>query len=177
MFEYLFDALLILLIVALNAFFVAAEFAIVKVRLTQIEPLATRGNWRAKVAREVINHLDLYLSAAQVGITMTSLALGWVGEPLIAQRLLPLFQDLGIENEQLLHAVSFIIAFGIITSLHIIFGEQAPKWVAIQKATTAALWLAYPLTVFTTIFKPFIWMLNVSVNGVLWLMGFKGVES
>lgn len=175
--EYILDALLILFIVALNAFFVAAEFAIVKVRSTQIEPLAVRGNWRAKVARRVITHLDLYLSAVQVGITMTSLALGWVGEPVIASRLLPFFRDLGITNEQLVHAISFAVGFGIITSLHIIFGEQAPKWVAIQKATTTTLWLAYPLTLFTTIFKPFIWMLNASVNGVLWLMGFRGVQS
>jgi len=174
MIEYFLDALLILAIVLLNAFFVAAEFAIVKVRLTQIEPLAARGNLRAKVARKVIKHLDLYLSAVQVGITMTSLALGWVGEPVIAQRLLPVFRDMGIDNEQLVHAISFAIGFGIITFLHIVFGEQAPKWVAIQKPTTTALWLSYPLSIFTTIFKPLIWLLNTSVNGVLWLMGFRG---
>jgi CBS domain containing-hemolysin-like protein len=105
---------------------------------------------------------------------MTSLALGWVGEPVIAQRLLPVFRDMGIDNEQLVHAISFAIGFGIITFLHIVFGEQAPKWVAIQKPTTTALWLSYPLSIFTTIFKPLIWLLNTSVNGVLWLMGFRG---
>jgi len=174
MLEYFFDAFLVLAIVLLNAFFVAAEFAIVKVRMTQIEPLAVRGNWRARVAREVITHLDLYLSASQVGITMTSLALGWVGEPLVAAHLLPLFGKLGIDNEQLVHGISFAVAFAIITFLHIILGEQAPKWMAIQKPTTTTLWIAYPLSLFFTIFKPLIWLLNLSANGLLRLLGLRG---
>lgn len=168
------DALLIFSIVFLNAFFVAAEFAIVKVRMTQIEPLAVKGNLRARVAREVITHLDLYLSASQVGITMTSLALGWVGEPLVAEQLLPLFRNVGIANEQLVHGISFAVGFGIITFIHIILGEQAPKWMAIQKPTATTLWIAYPLSVFFTIFKPVIWLLNLCANGVLKLMGLKG---
>jgi CBS domain containing-hemolysin-like protein len=168
------DALLIFSIVFLNAFFVAAEFAIVKVRMTQIEPLAVKGNLRARVAREVITHLDLYLSASQVGITMTSLALGWVGEPLVAEQLLPLFRSVGIANEQLVHGISFAVGFAIITFIHIILGEQAPKWMAIQKPTATTLWIAYPLSVFFTIFKPVIWLLNLCANGVLKLMGLKG---
>lgn len=175
--EIFLDILLVLSIVFLNGFFVAAEFAIVKVRMTQIEPLVARGNLRAKVAREVITHLDLYLSSVQVGITMTSLALGWLGEPIVAEKLLPLFQSVGITNEALVHGISFAVGFGIITFLHIILGEQVPKWIAIQKPTTISLWLSYPLSLFTTLFKPVIWLLNLSVNGVLWLMGFRGKAS
>jgi CBS domain containing-hemolysin-like protein len=177
MFEYLFDALLILLIVALNAFFVAAEFAIVKVRLTQIEPLATRGNRRAKVAREVINHLDLYLSATQVGITMTSLALGWLGEPLVASHLLPLFEEIGLQNENIIHGVSFGVAFSIITFLHIILGELAPKSLAIQKSKATTLWVAYPLTLFQTVFSPVIWLLNTTANWILRMVGLGASSS
>jgi len=171
--EYLLNIFLVLFFVFLNGFFVAAEFAIVKVRLTQIEPLAARGNRRARVAREVITHLDLYLSATQVGITMASLALGWIGEPLVADQLLPLFQNMGITNEQFIHAVSFAVAFSIITALHIVLGEQAPKWLAIQKSTATTLWVAYPLSLFFTVLKPVIWLLNISANGVLRLMGLK----
>ncbi len=168
------DTLLVLTIVLLNAFFVAAEFAIVKVRMTQIEPLAVKGNRRARIAREIVTHLDLYLSASQVGITMTSLALGWIGEPLVAAQLLPLFGSLGIANEQFVHGISFAVAFAIITFLHIILGEQAPKWMAIQKPTTTTLWIAYPLSLFFTLFKPLIWLLNLSANGVLRLLGLRG---
>jgi CBS domain containing-hemolysin-like protein len=170
---YFFDILLVLFFVFLNGFFVAAEFAIVKVRLTQIDPLAAKGNKRAKIAREVITHLDLYLSATQVGITMTSLALGWIGEPLVAQNLLPLFGYLGIVNEQLVHGIAFAIAFSIITFLHIVLGEQAPKWMAIQKASSTTLWISYPLSLFTAVFRPVIWLLNVSANGILRLVGLR----
>ena len=171
--QYILDIILVLLFVFLNGFFVAAEFAIVKIRMTQIEPLVAKGNRRARVAREIISHLDLYLSASQVGITMTSLALGWIGEPLVAGRLLPLFQSLGIDNEKLVHGVSFAVAFSIITALHIVLGEQAPKWLAIQKPTATTLWVAYPLTIFYAVLKPVIWLLNVSANGVLHLMGLQ----
>ncbi len=171
--EYIFNIFLVLFVVFLNGFFVAAEFAIVKVRLTQIEPLAAKGNRRAKIAREMITHLDLYLSATQVGITMTSLALGWIGEPLVADQLLPVFQGLGISNEPLMHGISIAIAFSIITSLHIVLGEQAPKWMAIQKASATTLWVSYPLSLFTTVFRPLIWLLNVAANGILRLIGLR----
>ncbi len=171
--EYILDIFVVLFFVFLNGFFVAAEFALVKVRLTQIEPLIAKGNRRARVAREVIMHLDLYLSASQVGITMTSLALGWIGEPLVAGELLPLFQSLGIDNEKLVHGVSFAVAFSIITALHIVLGEQAPKWLAIQKPSATTLWIAYPLSLFSAVLKPVIWLLNISANGVLRLMGLR----
>ncbi|MCX6144596.1 MAG: hemolysin family protein [Ignavibacteriales bacterium] len=171
--EYVFNILLVLFVVFLNGFFVAAEFAIVKVRLTQIEPLVAKGNRRARIAREMITHLDLYLSATQVGITMTSLALGWIGEPLVADQLLPVFQGLGILNEPLMHGISIAIAFSIITSLHIVLGEQAPKWMAIQKASATTLWVSYPLSLFAAVFRPVIWLLNVAANGILRLIGLR----
>lgn len=157
-------------IVALNGFFVLAEFAIVKVRATQIEPLIREGSKRARLAHHVVNHLDVYLSSCQLGVTMTSLALGWVGEPFVANLLLPLF-DLGEGSSGLLHTVAFVIAFSIITTIHIILGEQAPKWLAIQNARGAALAVAGPLDLFTRVFRPFIWFVNVGSKGVLRLFG------
>jgi CBS domain containing-hemolysin-like protein len=174
--QIIFDSLLVLFIVFLNGFFVAAEFAIVKVRMTQIEPLAAKGNARARIAKDVVTHLDLYLSATQVGITMTSLALGWLGEPLVASHLLPLFRWLGIENDDLVHGISFGVAFAIITFLHIILGELAPKSLAIQKSKATTLWVAYPLTLFHAVFRPVIWLLNTTANGILRMVGL-GVSS
>jgi CBS domain containing-hemolysin-like protein len=173
--QYILDIFIILLFVFLNGFFVAAEFAIVKVRLTQIEPLAQKGNWRAKIAHNLVTHLNAYLSATQLGITMTSLALGWIGEPLVADRLFPLFKSVGIVSENLLHAVSFGVAFSIITFLHIVLGELAPKSLAILEPKRVTLWVAYPLNVFFIIFKPVIWMLNSLANLILQIFGFQTV--
>lgn len=160
----------VFLLVFLNGFFVAAEFAIVKVRATQIEPLAREGSKRAKVAQHILTHLDLYLSASQLGITMTSLGLGWVGEPFVAELLFPVASLFGGEPA-MVHAVAFVIAFSAITFLHIVLGEQAPKWLAIQYARKTALSVAYPLLVFSKVFSPFIWVLNVSAKGFLRLVG------
>ncbi len=171
--EYIFNILLVLFFVFLNGFFVATEFAIVKVRLTQIEPLAAKGNRRARVVREIITHLDRYLSATQLGITMSSLALGWIGEPLVADELLPLFRHFGMVNEHLIQWVSFAIAFSLITFLHIILGELGPKWLAIQKSSATALWVSYPLSLFFSVFKPLIWLLNISANAILRLVGIR----
>ncbi len=162
---------LVLFFVLLNAFFVAAEFAIVKVRATQIEPLLAKKNFRAKIAKEIIDHLDSYLSASQLGITMASLALGWVGEPFVASTLRQPLRDVGVENPELVQAISFAIAFSIITLLHIVLGEQAPKWYAIQRSRTTTLFVAYPLKIFYVIFKPFIWVLNTLANMVAGWMG------
>jgi CBS domain containing-hemolysin-like protein len=173
--EYIFDIFIILLFVFLNGFFVAAEFAIVKVRLTQIEPLVQKGNWRAKIAKGLVTNLNAYLSATQLGITMTSLALGWIGEPLVAVKLLPIFENLGIVSSQLIHAVSFGIAFSIITFLHIVLGELAPKSLAILEAQKTTLWIAYPLNIFYIVFKPVILLLNSMANAILRLLGFNSV--
>jgi CBS domain containing-hemolysin-like protein len=171
--KYTFDIFTILLFVFLNGFFVAAEFAIVKVRLTQIEPLIAKGNWRAKLAREILFHTTAYLSAAQLGITMTSLILGWIGEPLAAEMLLPIFRWIGLTQQNIIHGISFAVAFAFITSLHIIVGEQAPKVFAIQKARETILVISSPMRIFFFLFKPLITLLNASSNGLLRLLGLQ----
>lgn len=173
--EVLFDIGFVLFFVALNGFFVAAEFAIVKVRATQIDSLVHRGHRSAKIAKEIIAHLDSYLSASQLGITMASLALGWVGEPLVAGMLRPFLVNIGITKYEVIRVVSFAVAFSVITSLHIIVGEQAPKFLAIQKASRTTLLIAYPLKLFYIVFRPVIWLLNSASNGLLRLFGFHSV--
>ena len=170
--DYLFDVLVVFIVVLLNAFFVAAEFAIVKVRNTQIEPLVEKGNKRAAVAKEIIAHMDAYLSATQLGITMASLALGWIGEPLVAAMLRPLCSFFGLENAKMIEVVSVTVGFSIITFLHITLGEQAPKWLAIQKAQRTALFVSYPLKFFFSVFRPIIIALNGFANGILKVLGF-----
>jgi CBS domain containing-hemolysin-like protein len=172
MLEVLLNTVFVLLIVLLNAFFVAAEFAIVRVRMTQIEPLAARRNLRAQMAKAIMGRLDAYLSAVQVGITMTSLALGWVGEPFVADTLRPLFDRLGIHPDAV-QTLAFAIAFVVITTLHIVLGEQAPKWLAIQRPRSTALAIAYPLRVFYLIFSPFIWVVNSLANAVVAVLGIQ----
>ncbi|MGD1043761.1 MAG: hemolysin family protein [Bacteroidota bacterium] len=171
--QYVIDVLIILLFVFLNGFFVAAEFAIVKVRLTQIEPLAIKGNWHAKIARDILLHSTAYLSATQLGITMTSLVLGWIGEPLAAKMLLPTFQWIGITQPNIIHGVSFAAAFALITAVHIVVGEQAPKVLAIQKSSETILLISSPMRIFFFLFKPLITLLNVSSNGLLRLVRIK----
>ncbi|MBI3579386.1 MAG: HlyC/CorC family transporter [Ignavibacteriales bacterium] len=176
MWQALFNIFLVLFFVMLNGFFVAAEFAIVKVRSTQIDPLVARGNRRAKIAKEIITHLDAYLSATQLGITMASLALGWIGEPFVAAMIRPWCEGVGITNIKAIEAISFGVAFSIITFLHIILGELAPKSLAIQKARATALWIAYPLTLFSTFFKPFIVSLNYLANLILRGLGIHAIS-
>ncbi len=128
------NIIFILLLVLANGFFVAAEFAIVKVRSSQIAQKIKSGHRRAALAKNIVEHLDAYLSATQLGITLASLGLGWVGEPLLAEMLREPLAALGIIAEAPLHAISFVISFGILTFLHIILGELAPKSLAIQHA-------------------------------------------
>jgi len=160
-----------LLLVALNGFFVAAEFALVKVRPTQLEPLASEGIRRAVVARHMVQHLDAYLSATQLGITLASLALGWIGEPAFAWVLHPLLSRIVGENPQLLHSISLTISFLVITILHIVLGELAPKSIAIRKAESTTMLIAYPLHAFYKLTYPAIWVLNHTANRLLKLMG------
>lgn len=163
-------------LVLLNGFFVAAEFAIVKVRATQIEPLVKSGLRRARVAQNVIKHLDRYLSASQLGITMTSLGLGWIGEPAVAHMLEPVFTLLGITDPAVVTTIAFAVGFSLITFLHIVVGEQAPKWLAIQKAQSTTMFVSGPLHLFFVVFRPFIWLLNVSANGFLRWFGIEPVN-
>ena len=157
----------IALLVFLNGFFVAAEFALVKIRLSQLETLASEGNKRAVAGQHVTGNLDAYLSACQLGITLASLGLGWVGEPFLAQMLQPAFAFVNIQSPAVITPVSFTIAFSLITFLHIVIGEQAPKILAIRKPLPTTLWVSAPLRFFYAIFKPAIWFLNASSNWVL----------
>jgi CBS domain containing-hemolysin-like protein len=159
--------LLTLVLLAANAFFVAAEFALVRVRETQLRELAEAGSSRARLSQHLNTHIDSYLSACQVGITAASLALGIVGEPAVAGLIEPAFGWLIAMSETAFHVVSFAIAYGIITYLHIVVGEQAPKYFAIQKAVPTTLWSAYPLHVFYRVTYPFIWVVNASANALL----------
>ncbi|MGH8046557.1 MAG: hemolysin family protein [Chthoniobacterales bacterium] len=152
--------LAILLLVLLNGFFVAAEFALVKVRASQLEALVDDGARGARTARHATQHLDAYLSASQLGITLASLGLGWLGEPYLATMVQPFFFKIGVTSPAIVHGVSFAIAFTLITVLHIVFGEQVPKTVAIRKAAPTSLAVAAPLTLFYSVFRPFIWLLN-----------------
>lgn len=154
-------------LVFLNGFFVAAEFALVKIRMSQLEALADEGDARAAKAQKVAGDLDAYLSACQLGITLASLGLGWVGEPFLAQMLQPIFFRFGISSQPVITSISFLLAFSIITFLHIVLGEQAPKILAIRKPVPATLIVSGPLRIFHIIFKPAIGFLNVSSNWVL----------
>lgn len=157
----------IALLVFLNGFFVAAEFALVKVRGSQLEALTAEGNRGAGIARQVMGNLDAYLSACQLGITLASLGLGWVGEPFLARMLQPLFGLMSIQSQAVIKTTSFILAFSVITFLHIVLGEQAPKILAIRKALGTAIVVSPPLRLFYFVFRPAIWFLNASSNWVL----------
>jgi CBS domain containing-hemolysin-like protein len=161
-------------LVLVNAFFVASEFALVKVRDTQLRPLVQEGNRRARVAQYILQHLDAFLSAAQLGITLASLGLGWIGEPVFTTLLRPLFGWLHIQSEHVQHWLAFGVGFSAITFLHISAGEQAPKWLAIQKPLPATLWIAYPLLWFYRASYPFVLALN---NSSQWLLRQVGLET
>ncbi len=168
----LFDIFITLFLVILNGFFVAAEFAIVKVRLSQIEIKALAGNRSAKLSSHIIHNLDGYLAATQLGITLASLGLGWVGEKVVSKMIINAFDLAGLElGEVLAHSIAVPISFAIITVLHIVFGELAPKSLAIQKPEATTMWVAYPLNAFYYVFKPFIWVLNGFAGFILRAFG------
>ncbi|MFF5995320.1 hemolysin family protein [Lysinibacillus sp. KU-BSD001] len=162
------------LLIAATAFFVATEFAIVKVRTTRIDQLVAEGNKKAIKAKKVISNLDEYLSACQLGITITALGLGWLGEPTFELILHPLFEILGLEG-RVTSLLSFIIAFALVTFLHVVVGELSPKTLAIQKAEAVTLSLAGPLILFHNIMYPFIRTLNGSARALTGLFGLKMV--
>lgn len=163
-------------LVLVNAFFVAAEFALVKVRSTRLQQLAAEGHLRARFAQRVVSKLDAYLSATQLGITLASLGLGWLGEPAVASLLRPLFALSGLP-ESIVHTVAFAVAFSLITLLHIVLGELAPKSLAIRLAESTALWTALPLAYFYKIMYPAIWVLNSFANLLLRWIGIEPVVS
>jgi CBS domain containing-hemolysin-like protein len=161
-------------LVFLNGFFVAAEFAIVKIRDTQLEPLINKRSKRAKVARHLIHNLDPALSACQLGITLASLALGWVGEPVFEALLHPVMDWLNVSSAEVRKRIAMLIGFLAITFLHIVVGEQAPKFLAIKQPLPVTLWVALPLQWFHRISFPFIWVLN---HSSIWLLKRIGIEA
>ena len=167
------DIFITLLLVFLNGFFVAAEFAIVKVRSSQLELKVKEGNRVAILSKHIVSHLDGYLAATQLGITLASLGLGWIGEPVVSKMIINMMHFVGVEiSSELAHNIALPVAFAIITVLHIVFGELAPKTIAIQRSEKTTLFIAYPLQFFYVLFRPFIWVLNGIANFLLKILGF-----
>ncbi|ACJ77146.1 hemolysin family protein [Bacillus paranthracis] len=168
----IFNLVMVAILIAFTGFFVAAEFAIVKVRSSRIDQLVAEGKRGALAAKKVTTNLDEYLSACQLGITVTAMGLGWLGEPTIEKLLHPLFEKWNL-NPSISSVLTFGLAFMIMTYLHVVVGELAPKTMAIQKAEKVTLLLAGPLMMFYKVMYPFIWVLNGSARVVTGLFGLK----
>ena len=164
-------------LVALNGFFVAAEFGLVKLRQTRLRQIAKTQGWRGRILSTVHSKLDAYLSACQLGITLASLGLGWVGEPAFASLLEQSFAQLGITSPELIHGISFTCAFSIISFLHIVVGELAPKSMAIRNPEKISLWCAGPIYCFYWLMYPAIWLLNSSANLILRIFGLRNIKN
>jgi CBS domain containing-hemolysin-like protein len=166
------NLIVIAILIAFTAFFVSFEFAIVKIRSTRIDQLVSEGNKRAIAAKKIVSNLDEYLSACQLGITVTALGLGWLGEPTVEHMLHPLFTKLNIA-ESASGILSFIIAFASVTFIHVVVGELAPKTIAIHKAEAVTLVFAKPMILFYKIMYPFIKVLNGSARVIVGIFGLK----
>lgn len=171
----IFNIILVIILIAITGFFVATEFAIVKVRSSRIDQLIDEGNKNAIAVKKIITNLDEYLSACQLGITITALGLGWLGEPTVQDILEPVFFSLNVPST-VSHILSFIIAFVFITFIHVVIGELAPKTFAIQKAEEVTMRFAKPLIVFYKVMYPFIKALNGSARLITGLFGLKPVS-
>lgn len=164
--------LAVVALVAANAFFVAAEFALVAARRTRIEAMVRRGDRRARAAKHVTQHLDRYISGTQLGITLASLGLGWIGEPALADSIAGAFAGLPAPLDRVAtHGVASGLAFAAITFLHIVLGELSPKALALLHPEQTSRWVAQPLILFTIATNPVIWLLNNTANGFLRLFG------
>lgn len=161
-------------LVALNGFFVAAEFGIVTLRRTRVRAIAKTQGLKGRILAKVHGELDAYLSACQLGITLSSLGLGWIGEPAFAKLLEPLLLAIGVSSPEIVHGISFFFAFFTISFLHIVVGELAPKTLAIRLPEVVGLYCAIPLYLFYWLMFPAIWLLNHSANMVLRLAGLAG---
>ncbi|MHC1684470.1 MAG: hemolysin family protein [Clostridiaceae bacterium] len=169
------NIIIVLLLVFMNAFFVAAEFAVVKVRKSRIETIFLEGNKNAKHTLKVIKDLNSYLSACQLGITLASLGLGWIGEPAVSKMLTPLFNLFNL-SENTIHSISFILGFAIITGLHIVLGELVPKSLAIISSEKIAMSTSLPLIMFYNLTYPIMWAFNSTTNLILKTFGFSQVD-
>ncbi|PSL20874.1 hemolysin family protein [Chitinophaga ginsengisoli] len=171
------DIFFTIFLVLLNGFFVAAEFAIVKVRSSQIEVNSGRSKAVSQMAKSIVNNLDGYLAATQLGITLASLGLGWVGEKVTTTLIIQLFEALHLNLEEAVaHKIAIPLAFLSITILHIVFGELAPKSLAIRKPVPTTFTVAVPLKLFYVVFRPFIWILNGLANVILRAVGIRPVH-
>ncbi len=166
--------ILVVVLLALNAMFVAAEFAYVTVRRTQMQQLANEGNTQAKRTLKALGNLDFYVAASQLGITMATIGLGFLGEPVIAGLIEPPIEDIvGSFAPAVSHTVAIGIAFTFVTVLHIVLGEFVPKTLALEAPGKTTMWLSYPMQIFVRIFGPAIWLLNTTGNVLLGLLGMK----
>jgi CBS domain containing-hemolysin-like protein len=168
----LLNLLLAFFLLAANAFFVAAEFALVKSRGFRINTLAEENRFGARLVKRILQNLEAYLACCQLGITMASLGLGWVGEPTVSALLTPVLIPLGM-SEAALHFTSFLVGFLVFSSLHIVLGEQVPKTLAIRQPEPVSLWIAYPLHLSYVLFYPLNWVLNMSSRSTLKALGIK----
>jgi CBS domain containing-hemolysin-like protein len=171
----LLSLLVAFLLLAANAFYVAAEFALVKSRAFRIDALAEDKRFGASLTQIILKNLEAYLACCQLGITMASLGLGWVGEPTVAAIVRPLLEPLGMPEETI-HLIAFLIGFLVFSSLHIVIGEQVPKTFAIRNPEPVSLWIAYPLHASFIIFYPLNWMLNAASRATLRAFGVKEVS-
>lgn len=164
------------LLVLLNGFFVAAEFSLVKLRSTRVRAIASSLGWRGRMLAKVHSSLDAYLSACQLGITLASLGLGWIGEPAFAALIEPALVSIGVVSQKLIHGIAFAVAFFTISYLHIVVGELVPKTLAIRMAERVGLWTAPALYLFYWMMFPAIWLLNKSSNIVIGTLKLKAKE-
>lgn len=165
--------LAVLVLVLMNGFFVAVEFAFIRIRETQIDMLPTKNRWRARLARNIVQNINSYLSATQLGVTMASLGLGYLGEPVFTTLLKPLLAAVGVGSEVWQQSISFAVGFSVLTFLNIVVGELAPKWFTIQRPLPVALWSAVPLRCFYLAFYPFNRLLNFSARFLLKRIGIE----
>lgn len=170
------NLLLIFVLIAFSAFFVAIEFAIVRVRPSRLNQLVAAGHQNAASAKTITTHLDSYLSACQLGITITSLGLGWLGEPTVLQLMAPVVEKLQLPDSAA-HIISFVLAFSIVTYINVVIGELFPKSIAIGYAEKVTLVLSKPLIIFYKVTFPFIWVLNNAARLVARLYGVKSTDA
>lgn len=165
-------------LVGLNALFVAAEFGLVAVRRTQIEAMVRQGLGRARIVEHALNRLDRSIAATQLGITVASIGIGWVGEPALARLLHPLFAALqGAWGTAATHTAATAVAFLAITFMHVVFGELIPKALALQAPTNTSLWLAAPLVTFSKLTRPLTILMSVVANAIVRLLGYEAIPS
>ena len=166
------NLLIAVFLLAANAFYVAAEFALVKSRGYRIDAMAEQNRFGGRLLQKMIGNIEAYLACCQLGITMASLGLGWVGEPTVSALLTPLLAPLGM-RESALHFTSFMVGFLVFSSLHIVVGEQVPKTLAIREPVPVSQWIAYPLHASFLLFYPLNWLLNTASRSILRLLGVR----